>query len=235
LYFEIVGNQSYFNSGIKKNRWNKMKILSNEEVRVLGSILEKQYTTPAYYPMTINSITNACNQKSSRNPVVAYDESLVEDTISGLREKQLSGIVTSSDYRVPKYTQVFGKQYNLSIQEVAVLCLLFLRGAQTVGEIRSRASRIYNFNNLDEVHETFTKLMNREDGPFIIKLPKDSGREHRYTHLFCGEPEITVKVEKIENESLEVKVSNLEDEVRSLKEEIATIKNEFNQFRKEFE
>ncbi len=212
-----------------------MILLSHEEVRVLGSILEKQYTTPAYYPMTINSITNACNQKSSRNPVVSYDESLVEDIISGLREKQLSGIVTSSDYRVPKYTQVFGKHYNLSIQEVAVLSVLFLRGAQTVGEIRSRTSRIYNFNNLDEVHETFDKLMNKDETPFIIKLPKDSGREHRYTHLFCGEPEITVQVEKIDKESLETKVNSLEDEVRNLKEEIRSMKNEFDQFRKEFE
>ncbi|MCF6268347.1 MAG: DUF480 domain-containing protein [Melioribacteraceae bacterium] len=212
-----------------------MKLLSHEEVRVLGSILEKQYTTPAYYPMTINSITNACNQKSSRNPVVSFDESQVEDIISELREKQLTGIVTSSDFRVPKYTQLFGRHYNLSIQEVAVLCVLFLRGAQTVGEIRSRTSRIYNFNNLSEVHETFDKLMNREDAPFIIKLPKNSGREHRYTHLFCGEPEITVQDEPIKKESLETKVNQLEDEVQKLKDEIATIKNEFNQFRKELE
>ncbi len=212
-----------------------MKLLTQEEVRVLGSILEKQYTTPAYYPMTINSITNACNQKSSRNPVVSYDESLVEDTISSLREKQLSGIVTGSDFRVPKYTQIFGRHYNLTIKEVAVLCLMFLRGAQTVGEIRSRSSRIYNFENLAEVHETFDKLMNREDGPFIIKLPKDSGREHRYTHLFCGEPEIVVQVEKKSNENLEAKVANLEKEVLILKEEIAKVKNEFDKFRKEFE
>lgn len=212
-----------------------MKLLSHEEVRVLGSILEKQYTTPAYYPMTINSITNACNQKSSRNPVVSYDESLVEDIISNLRDKQLSGIVTSSDYRVPKYTQVFGKHYNLTIQEVAVLCLLFLRGEQTVGEIRSRASRIYNFNDLAEVHTTFDKLMNREDGPFMVKLPKSSGREHRYTHLFCGEPEITIQVEKNVKESLEVKVNTLEDEVLKLKDEITLIRNEFEKFRKEFE
>ena len=212
-----------------------MKLLTQEEVRVLGSILEKQYTTPAYYPMTINSITNACNQKSSRSPVVSYDESLVEDTISSLREKQLSGIVTGSDFRVPKYTQIFGRHYNLTIKEVAVLCLMFLRGAQTVGEIRSRSSRIYNFENLAEVHETFDKLMNREDGPFIIKLPKDSGREHRYTHLFCGEPEIVVQVEKKSNENLEAKVANLEKEVLILKEEIAKVKNEFDKFRKEFE
>jgi len=212
-----------------------MKLLSYEEVRVLGSILEKQYTTPAYYPMTINSITNACNQKSSRDPVVSYDESLVEDTISGLREKQLSGIVTSSDYRVPKYTQVFGKHYNLSIKEVAVLCVLFLRGAQTVGEIRSRTSRIYNFTNLTEVHETFDKLMNREETPFIIKLPKYSGREHRYTHLFCGEPDLPIQVEKIETESSDAKVNRLEEEVQKLRVEISTIRNEFNQFRKEFE
>ncbi len=212
-----------------------MKLLSQEEVRVLGAILEKQYTTPAYYPMTINSITNACNQKSNRNPVVSYTESLVEDIIGSLREKHFSGIVTSSEYRVPKYTQAFGKYYNLTIQEVAVLCLMFLRGAQTVGEIRSRSSRIYNFENLAEVHETFDKLMNKGDKPFIIKLPKNSGREHRYTHLFCGEPEITDQVEKRSSESLETKVANLEIEILKLKEEVETIKNEFNKFRKEFE
>ena len=212
-----------------------MKLLSHEEARVLGSILEKQYTTPAYYPMTINSITNACNQKSSRNPVVSYNESQVEDIISGLREKQLSGIVTSSEFRVPKYTQVFGRHYNLSIQEVAVLCVLFLRGAQTVGEIRSRSSRIYNFNDLAEVHETFDKLLNKEDAPFIIKLPKNSGREHRYTHLFCGEPEIEIQNEPIKKESLETKVNQLEDDVLKLKDEITIMKNEFDKFRKEFE
>jgi hypothetical protein len=212
-----------------------MKLLSPEEVRVLGSIMEKQYTTPAYYPMTINSITNACNQKSSRNPVVSYDESLVEDIISGLREKQLTGIVTSYEYRVPKYTQIFGKQYNLTIKEVAVLCVLFLRGAQTVGEIRSRSSRIYNFNDLAEIQETFDKLIAREDGPFIVKLPKDGGREHRYNHLFCGEPELQKPEEKISNASLEEKVELLKEEVIKLNEEIAIIKNEFNQFKKQFE
>lgn len=212
-----------------------MKLLTKEEVRVLGSIIEKQYTTPAYYPMTINSITNACNQKSSRNPVVSYDESLVEDTISGLRDKQLSGIVTSNDYRVPKYTQAFGKRYNLTIQEIAVLCVLFLRGEQTVGEIRSRTSRIYDFKNLSEVQETFDKLMKKEDGPFIIKLPKDTGREHRYTHLFCGEPEITTHVEKSSSNELEERVNILEMEIETLKKEILSIKNEFDLFRKEFE
>lgn len=212
-----------------------MKLLTQEEVRVLGSILEKQYTTPAYYPMTINSITNACNQKSSRNPVVTYDESLVEETIGSLRDKHFSGVVTSSDYRVPKYTQAFGKYYKLTIQEVAVLCILFLRGAQTVGEIRTRSSRIYDFKQLTEVQETIEKLSNREEGPFVIKLPKESGREHRYTHLFCGVPEITFEVEKEKSESLETRVVQLEDEVHNLKEEIAALQNEFSKFKKEFE
>ena len=212
-----------------------MKLLTEEEVRVLGSIIEKQYTTPAYYPMTVNSITNACNQKSSRNPVVSYDESLVEDTISELREKHLSGIATSSDYRVPKYIQAFGRHYNLTIQEIAVLCVLFLRGAQTVGEIRSRSSRIYNFDNLSDVQETFDKLMNKEDGPFITKLPKDSGREHRFAHLFCGEPKIAPNNKTDNSPSLEQKVNLLETEIKVLKDEITSLKNEFNLFRKEFE
>jgi uncharacterized protein YceH (UPF0502 family) len=159
----------------------------------------------------------------------------VEDTISGLRDKQLSGIVTSSDYRVPKYTQAFGRFYNLTIKEVAILCVLFLRGAQTVGEIRSRSSRIYDFKDLAEVHETFDKLMNKEDEAFIIKLPKDSGREHRYTHLFCGEPEITVQVEKSNKVNIDARVNELEDEVLKMKEEIISLKDEFDKFRKEFE
>ncbi len=211
-----------------------MQLLSHEEVRVLGSIMEKQYTTPAYYPMTINSITNACNQKSSRNPVVSYDESLVEDIISELRDKQLIGIVTSSEYRAPKYTQLFGKQHSLSIQEVAVLCILFLRGAQTVGEIRSRSSRIYNFNNLAEANETLDNLLHKEDSPYVVKLPK-TGREHRYTHLFCGEPEVTVEITTSNDSSLDTKVKLLEDEVENLKEEIAILKTELSEFRKEFE
>ena len=208
--------------------------LSQEEVRVLGSMIEKQYTTPAYYPMTINSITNACNQKSSRNPVVTYDESFVEDIINGLREKHLIGIVTSHEYRVPKYTQLFGKHYNLTIKEVAVLCILFLRGAQTVGEIRSRSSRIYNFSDLAEVHETFDILLNREEGTFITKLPKDSGREHRFTHLFCGEPETHINDEKAYTDNLEHKVESLKQEVEKIKEEMNSLKEEFTQFKNQF-
>lgn len=216
-----------------------MELLSHEEVRIIGSLIEKQYTTPAYYPMTVNSITNACNQKSSRNPIVSYDESLVEDTLNELRDKQLVAIVTGTEFRVLKYSQSFKRHYDFSHQEIAVICVLLLRGAQTVGEIRSRTNRIYDFKDLSEVHETLDKLTAKEGGPFIFKLPKDSGREHRYTHLFCGEPEVSEvesKPYKLQVTSdQDAKIEKLENEVVLLKDDIEKLKEEFAEFKKQFE
>ena len=153
-----------------------MEILSPEEVRIIGSLIEKEHNTPEYYPMTINALTNACNQKSSRNPVVSYDIALVESIVQLLREKKLAAKVTGPDQRVPKYKQIFTDFYNLTKPQIAVLSVLFLRGAQTIGEIKGRCYRTYEFKDLAETEETLEQLMAREDGPFVIKLPRQSGR-----------------------------------------------------------
>ncbi|MFA7421235.1 MAG: YceH family protein [Melioribacteraceae bacterium] len=209
-----------------------MEILSYEEARIIGSLIEKEYTTPEYYPLTINSLTNACNQKSSRNPVVSYDEVLVEITIQKLRDKSLVAKVTGPDLRVPKYRQQFSQYLNLTKQQVAVLCVLLLRGSQTIGEIKSRCYRIYEFRDLAETEEILDGLINMEGGPYVIKLPKESGRENRYTHLFCGEPQI---IEQIKEPDINERVALLEKEVDTLKEFCINLKAEFENFKKSFE
>lgn len=210
-----------------------MELLSQEEVRIIGSLIEKEYSTPEYYPLTINSLTNACNQKSSRNPVVSYDEIFVELTVQKLRDKKLITKVTGPDQRVPKYKQVFSEFYNLTKQQTAVMCVLFLRGAQTIGEINSRSYRIYEFENLAETEQTLDELINFESGPFVIKLPKDSGRENRYTHLFCGEPERQSETAK--EPSAEERIASLEEKVNSLEEKYISLNVELEKFKKSFE
>ncbi|MBU1099648.1 MAG: YceH family protein [Bacteroidetes bacterium] len=210
-----------------------MELLSCEEVRLIGSLIEKEHATPEYYPMTVNSLTNACNQKSSRNPVVSYDDTLVETIIQQLREKTLITKITGPDQRVPKYGEIFSEFYNLTKQQTAVICVLFLRGAQTIGEIKSRSYRIYEFKDLAETEQTLDELINREEGAFVVKLPKDSGRENRYTHLFCGEPE--KQSEQVKQPKLEDRVAELEEKVNSLEELYGNLKDEFESFRKSFE
>ena len=124
-------------------------ILNEVEVRVLGSLVEKQITLPDYYPMTLNALVNACNQKSSRNPVVSYDEQTVQRALDSLREKGIAWVFKGADSRVLKYGHIFEKAYELNEREVAVMCVLMLRGAQTPGEVRSRTAPLYNFDSLD--------------------------------------------------------------------------------------
>jgi uncharacterized protein len=209
-----------------------MELLSPEEVRIIGSLIEKEYATPEYYPLTINSLTNACNQKSSRNPVVTYDEDLVESIIYKLRDKNLIAKVTGPDIRVPKYRQIFSQKYNLTNAETAVMCVLFLRGAQTIGEIKSRSYRIYEFKDLSETEVTLDGLINLKESPFVIKLPKESGKENRYTHLFCGEPKQT---EKVEEQSVDDHITSLEKEVNDLKVIISNLQTELKNFKESFE
>ena len=210
-----------------------MELLSPEEIRIIGALIEKEHTTPEYYPLTINSLTNACNQKSSRNPVVSYDETLVENTIQKLRDKRLITKVTGADQRVPKYRQAFTSHYNLTPQQTAVICILFLRGAQTIGEIRGRSYRIYEFKDLAETENTLEELINIDDGPFVIKLLKDTGRENRYTHLFYGEPELPKEPAK--KISADDRINELEQKVNSLEEMYNSLKEDLEKFKKEFE
>ena len=156
------------------------------ETRVLGCLLEKEIATPDYYPLSINALVNACNQKSNRDPVVNYDEAIVEEALSELRGKGLALRITGRDARVPKHAQRFTEKFNLGRREAAVMCVLMVRGPQTVGELRGRAERLYDFEDLEGVEMTLNRLAEME---FVKKLPRVAGfKEQRWGHLFSGEP-----------------------------------------------
>ena len=148
-------------------------VLSDVEVRILGCLIEKETTTPDYYPLTLNSLVNACNQKSNRSPVVSYEETSVVRGLDSLQDKGLSEKIYKADSRVPKYGHLFMKKLNLSRSEVAILCVLMLRGPQTTGEIRGRSERIHKFNDPGEVEKVLDELMNKEH-PMTIKLPRQA-------------------------------------------------------------
>lgn len=219
------------------------EVLNDVEVRVVGSLIEKQVTTPEYYPLTLNALTHACNQISNRDPVVAFDEKTVVRAIESLREKKLVHVVFASDSRVPKYKHVFAEALGLAAQEVAVMCVLMLRGAQTVGEIRGRTGRLYEFAELGEVEATLQALTEREARPLVTKLPRQTGRkESRYAHLLAGEVSVEEQASapRLEPATLEVRAENerfarLEDEVASLRREVAELGRQFVDFKKQFE
>ncbi len=222
--------------------------LSPEEVRVLGALIEKETTTPDYYPLTLNGLLNACNQKSNREPVVVYNEGVIQTALDHLRDRQWAFRVELVDSRVPKFEHNFSKQASLTVQETAVMCVLMLRGPQTVGEIRSRTGRLYPFEDMNEVEITLETLMEREDGPMATRLPVQPGRkEARYTHLLCGEPEIEEEPQAYYSPSpaqaapaqtAPAQDDRLEEvlaELAQLKEEFSQIRAEFDAFKSQFE
>jgi len=216
--------------------------LNEAEVRVLGCLIEKQITTPEYYPLTLNALTNACNQKSNRNPVLDLDEKTAVRALDGLRDRKLVWMITGAS-RVPKYEHNFPNAFNLGEAEVAVLCLLMLRGPQTAGEIRGRSGRLHPFETIRQVEETLDGLMTREHGPLTVKLPRQPGRkERRYAHLLAGEPEVEEEeiVPRPESPRVQVQAENerigkLEAEVRTLREELDGLHNAFAEFKSQFE
>ena len=162
------------------------------EARVLGSLIEKEATTPDYYPLSLNALTAACNQKSNRDPVMSLDQTQVIEALDGLIAKRLARDKTTSGSRVTKYVHrlsgTLGLTREFSREELAVLCVLMLRGAQTVGEIRSRSGRLCEFQNLAQVEHILSALTSREDGPYVTRLARQPGRkEARYAHLLCGD------------------------------------------------
>jgi uncharacterized protein YceH (UPF0502 family) len=162
------------------------------EARVIGCLIEKEITTPDQYPLSLNALVSACNQKSNREPVLALDESTVQQTVDELIKKRLVLDKSGFGSRVVKYqhrfcNSEFGK-LKLSPQELGVICVLLLRGPQTPGELRSRTNRLCRFSDVHEVESTLVQLMERDDGPFVVRLPQEAGkRESRYAQLFCGE------------------------------------------------
>ncbi|GGE31906.1 MULTISPECIES: YceH family protein [Sphingobacterium] len=210
-------------------------ILSQEEIRVLGSMLEKSKTTPEYYPLTLNGLLTACNQKTSRKPVVQYDESTVIQVLDTLRKKGLISTVVGGGSRVTKYKHNLAIQFPLLPQELAIICLLFLRGPMTAGELNTNSGRLYEFENLDQVFEILDKLSSEEPN-YIKQLPKRPGqKEARYIHLFAEFDEDSYEDE---NSSPSAPANNsaitvLEERVSQLEEQLQTLRNEFDELMKQ--
>jgi uncharacterized protein YceH (UPF0502 family) len=214
-----------------------MNILLNDvEIRVLGSLMEKSMTTPEYYPLSLNGLTNACNQKSNRQPVVAFDEKTVVRALDSLREKQLA--VLSASSRVPKYAEIFTNTRKLVNRETALLMVLLLRGPQTVGELRGRTERTYKFADLAEVEATLEEL---SDSGYVTKLPRMAGRkESRYAHLLGGDVQVDEEDPQLEPAAMEVRAENerigvLEQELQKLRSDFDELRNDLQKFKKEFE
>ena len=216
---------------------------THEEIRVLGALIEKQHTTPEYYPMTLNALTNACNQKSSRNPVVAYDKHEVVRALESLREKGFTATVSEANSRVPKYKQLFVEKIALTDAEAAIMCVLMLRGPQTCGELRTHTERIYKFNDLAEVTSTIQAIMDREHVDMIIELPRQPGRkENRFAQILAGMPDLEAMQQDapIEPETRQVRSENqriqeLETAVHELKKHVRALQEQFDQFKQQFE
>jgi uncharacterized protein YceH (UPF0502 family) len=215
-------------------------LLTAVEARVLGSLVEKDITTPDYYPLSLSALINACNQKSSREPVMTLDEPAVRQALQSLGDKRLAGPTSSADSRVTKYEHRIQELFNFNRGEIALLCVLLLRGPQTPGELRGRTERLHHFAELEDVQSTLQRLMQREP-PLVKMLRRQPGtKEARYMHLLSGdvegwepapEPALTVAVAPEEASRL----AQLESEVVELRKEIEDLHQQFAAFRKQFE
>lgn len=220
--------------------------LNAHEIRVLGCLVEKAVTTPDYYPLTLNSLTLACNQQSNRDPVVAFDETTVVRALDGLREKRLASVFTGAESRVAKYKHALTGALLLTPAEVGLLCMLMLRGPQTLAELRTRTERFQPFESLAEVEEALQVLATRQPQPLVVKLPRLPGtKEPRYAHLLAGPidvaalatgaatpaPEPATLLVRAENDRL----AQLTAEMAALRTELAELRQQFAEFRKQFE
>ncbi len=232
-------------------------ILTEIETRVLGSLIEKDITTPDYYPLSLNALVNACNQKNNRDPVMTLDEPAVREALSTLQEKRLAGPASGADSRVPKFEHRLQEVFNFDRREIAIVCVLLLRGPQTPGELRSRTDRIYHFEVLEDVVSTLDRLAQR-DPQLARVLPRQPGtKESRYMHLFSGEPPATevagtgnvagtVNVAGANvaralppatavSDSTAARLTALEEEVTRLRAELSEVQQQLSTFRKQFE
>ena len=201
------------------------------EIRVLGALIEKEITTPEYYPLSLNALVNACNQKSNRDPVVSYDEDKVVEAIESLRDRRFATMITGAGSRVPKYAQRFSETLNLGRREMAVLCELMLRGPQTTGELRTRCERMHRFDDLQEVEIVIERLPE-----MITKLPRRTGeKESRYAHLLSGAVHVQEPAVEAGAPVRQDRTAVLETELQSLRDELQRLKDQFAEFRKQFE
>jgi uncharacterized protein YceH (UPF0502 family) len=213
-----------------------MSPLSPLEVRVLGSLVEKDITTPDYYPLTLNALTNACNQSSNRDPVVSYGERDVVRGLDGLREKKLAFMFQGADSRVAKFGHRLTETFELARPETAVMCVLMLRGPQTAGEIRGRTGRMHEFADLGGTSAALEALIARAPEPLVARLPRQAGyKEQRYAHLLSGEvaaePDAEPAAVSGENERL----ARLEAEAASLRTEVSELRRQLSDLRKQLE
>ncbi len=218
------------------------KILNEVEVRVVSSLVEKQLTTPEYYPLTLNALIQACNQKTNRDPVVSFDEAEVMRALESLREKNLVYVFYGSNSRVPKYKHMLPEVFHLNERQTALLCVLMLRGAQTVGELRERANRLAEFKTLDEVEEALKSLIEKESQPLVTKLTRQPGqKEARYAHLLAGDVVAGNQADKIhavdsatDSTDETERVSRLEREVENIRAEVGELREQLADFMKQF-
>jgi uncharacterized protein YceH (UPF0502 family) len=205
----------------------------------LGSLVEKDITTPDYYPLSLNALVNACNQKNNREPVTNLTEEQVRQSLSTLQEKRLAGPASGADSRVSKYEHRLQEVFNFTRGEIAVMCVMLLRGPQTPGELRGRTERMYHFETLDDVQSNLQRLI-QKDPPLVKMLARQPGtKENRYAHLLAGEIE-EAEVTRVEkalapSASEASRIQSLEAEISELKTEIASLKQQFAEFRKQFE
>ncbi len=210
-------------------------MLKEQEARVLGCLIEKAMATPEYYPLSLNALTNACNQKSNRDPVVGWDEQTVEDAVGDLEKKDL--VNRSMVGRVPKYEETLTRQHNMVASEAAVLCVLLLRGPQTPGAIRSRTERLHTFESLESLQETLDRL---GEWGYVRRLARLAGhKESRYMHLLCGEPgggvEPSETADSVSTSDDIDRLARLEAQSQSLRDELADLRTAFESFRQQFE
>ena len=200
-----------------------MEALHPTEVRVLGALLEKDITTPEYYPLTLNALVNACNQKSSREPVVHYDEETVLQALALLRNRGMAVRITGAGHRVEKFGHTLGEKLNLGRREMALLCVLMLRGPQTVGELRGRTERMHDFADMDEVERCLDALAGRDPDPLVARMPRG-----RWAQLLGGPPQDVGETAPVAaRDGLEDRVAALEREVEQLKQQLASFRGQF--------
>jgi hypothetical protein len=214
-------------------------LLTDREVRVLGALIEKEITTPDYYPLSLNALTNACNQKSNRHPVMTLDEAAVREALDSLGHKWLAAPTSTAESRVTKFGHRAQEVFNFDRRQTAVLCELMLRGPQTLGELRAHAERMYRFDDLETLEATLVKLSERQP-PLVKKLPRLPGtKEPRYAQLLAGEKPDWAAIEEpvavAASQASDDRIARLEAEVAELTRQLNDLQQQFAQFKKQFE
>jgi uncharacterized protein YceH (UPF0502 family) len=213
--------------------------LTEVEARVLGSLIEKELSTPEYYPLSLNALTTACNQTSNRDPIVHYDDSTVIHALESMRVRSLVRAVTQSGARATKYRHLMSETMGLVVRQTALLSVMMLRGPQTLAELKTRTARLSNFESLEEIETVLEAMMAREPDPLVVRLPRRPGqKELRYAHLLSGEVawDASEPIEpRVQTHPAADRVAVLEESVAELRREIVDLRSQLESFRKQFE